>query len=330
MRRFALGLVVLAACDMSPPEVTKFEPLDGEEMIGVGYINVHVDFTDESDVTAKLLADGYEIERLEPECSGDVCTIDTIWDNTSLPAGEHSLGLVLEDRHGNVAHREHTLMLQDVLEITSMKVTNIIDEYGSLEMEVYAFSDDTGGQLIGCAGSRQSLDIVDAADARYQTEAVLIEPNQHLLADADMGAQRYRLEVWEDDDDPVCPVVPLATGNDFLGASEAHTIEEWRQLETVSFGQVPELGVAWSRPLHTGEKPGTTDPTGDYDPWGNDGAGGAGCNATGSSGLGALAFVLIALVRRRHPSCRCRGSGRSRCGSHRSTGAGRLPPSSSC
>lgn len=306
MRGIALCVVALAACDMNPPEVTKFDPLDGEEMVGIGYVNVHVLFNDESDVTAKLLADGTEVERLEPECSGDACTIDMIWDNTSLPAGDHELGIVLEDSHGNVAHREHTVHLRDVLEITSMHVDNIFDEYGSLEMEVYAFADDTGGELIGCAGSRQSLDFVDSAGVRYQTEAVLIEPNQHLLADMDMGARRYRLEVWEDDDDPVCPVVPLAAGNDFLGASEAHTMEEWRQLDMVSFGQVPELGIAWSRPLHTGETPGTSDPTGDYDPWGNDGAGGAGCNAGGSSGFGALALVLIALLRRRYPSRRCR------------------------
>jgi uncharacterized protein (TIGR03382 family) len=97
----------------------------------------------------------------------------------------------------------------------------------------------------------------------------------------------------------VCPVVPLAAGNDFLGASPAHTIDEWRQLDTVSFGQVPELGVAWSRPLHTGETPGTSDPTGDYDPWGNDGAGGAGCSTGGSSGFGALLLLALVRVRRR-------------------------------
>jgi uncharacterized protein (TIGR03382 family) len=284
---------------MSPPEVHELTPLEGTEMRGVGYVNVHVEFSDESDVTLKLLADGYEVDRLEPECSGDVCTADAIWDNTGLPAGPHTLGIVLEDSHGNVAHRERDLLLEDVLAITSMQVDNIVDEYGSLEIEVYAFAEDTGGELIGCAGSRQRLDFVDSAGSRYQTEAVLIRPDQDLLADTDMGARRYRLEVWEDDDDPVCPVVPLAAGNDFLGASPAHTIDEWRQLDTVSFGQVPELGVAWSRPLHTGETPGTSDPTGDYDPWGNDGAGGAGCSTGGSSGFGALLLLALVRVRRR-------------------------------
>src|ERR1043165_5428663 len=120
MGRFAFVCLLLAACDMSPPEVTEFTPLEGEDMVGVGYVNVHVAYNDQSDVTAKLLVDDTEVERLDSECSQDACTIDTIWDNTGLLAGEHTLGLVLEDRHGNVAHREHRLLLEDVLEITSM------------------------------------------------------------------------------------------------------------------------------------------------------------------------------------------------------------------
>jgi len=96
MVRFALGcLLVLAACDMSPPEVSEFTPLEGEQMLGIGYVNVHVAYNDQTDVTAKLLVDNTQVEWLDPECSDDACTIDTIWDNTSLPAGKHTASIAI-------------------------------------------------------------------------------------------------------------------------------------------------------------------------------------------------------------------------------------------
>lgn len=294
MRGIILACAVVAACDSDPPVLQKFTPETNDPMLGIGYANVHVQYSDESDVTVTLLADGHEVEQLAPMCSGgNVCTADTIWDNTALPAGVHMLGIKLEDSHGNTTKSEHALDLQDVLDITSMRVTNIVDQSGALEIEAYAFTDDSGTNLIGCAGSRQRLDIVDYADTTYQTEAILIDPAMALLSANEMGAQRYRIEVWEDDDPPVCPTIPDPAGNDLLGASPAYTVDEWRQMEKVTFGKVTELGTAWTRPLHTGETPGTTDPTHDFNGFGG------GCSSGRPTGFGALLGVLALVTRRR-------------------------------
>ena len=65
-------------------------------------------------------------------------------------------------------------------------------------------------------------------------------------------------------------------------------------MNKVAFGKVTELGTAWTRPLHTGEVPGTTDPTHDF-------SGGA-CASGRPTGFGALVFVIGLVTRRRRRS----------------------------
>ena len=280
MRGFALALcAMVAACDFSAPEVTQFTPDDNAQLVGIGLVDIHVEFTDSSETTARLVEDGHELDELSVECTDDTCTADGVWDNRGLPAGTHQVGVRLEDSHGNVSHAVHEVALQDVLEVTSLRVTNEVDDYGGLEIEVYAFSDS---DLVGCAGSCQNLDIVDAANVTYTTSAILIEPDGKLLTHDDMGTRAFRLEVWEDDDAPVCPVVPNPAANDVLGESAARTADEWANAGAQSFGQVVELDVAWARPLSTDEPAGTDTPTGDWDGW--DSPGGGGCAVGGSPG----------------------------------------------
>lgn len=310
MRGFALALCALvAACDFSAPEVTQFTPEDNERLVGIGLVDIHVEFTDSSQTTARLVEDGRELDELSVVCNDDTCSADGVWDNRELAAGTHQIGVRLEDSHGNVSHAVHEVALQDVLEVTGLRVTNVVDDYGALEIEVYAFSD---ADLVGCAGSRQNLDIVDASDVTYTTSAILIEPDGKLLARDDMGTRAFRLEVWEDDDAPVCPVVPNPAGNDMLGASAAHTADEWANAGAQTFGQVVELDVAWSRPLRTDEEPGTDTPTGDWD---NGWGGGGGCAAGGSPGWALLLLVTGAL--RSRGRNRSRACSRSRSGSRR-------------
>jgi hypothetical protein len=315
MRGFALALcAMLAACDFSAPEVTQFTPDDNAKLVGIGLVDIHVEFTDSSETTARLVEDGRELDELSVDCNDDTCTADGVWDNRGLEAGAHQIGVTLEDSHGNVSHAVHEVALQDVLEVTSLRVTNEVDDYGGLEIEVYAFSDS---DLVGCAGSRQNLDIVDDSDVTYTTSAILIEPDGKLLTHDDMGSRAFRLEVWEDDDAPVCPVVPNPAANDVLGASTAHTADEWANAGAQTFGQVVELDVAWARPLRTDEEPGTDTPTGDWDNgWDNDwGGGGAGCAAGGSPGWALLLLVTLGLPSRYRS--RSRACSRNRAGNRR-------------
>lgn len=296
----------VAACDFSAPEVTRFTPEDNAQLVGIGYVDIHVEFSDSSETTAWLVEDGYELEQIVVNCTDDTCTGDGVWDNTALAAGTHQIGVKLEDSHGNVAHAVHEVSLQDVLEVTSLRVTNAIDDYGDLEIEVYAFSNS---DLLGCAGSRQKLDIVDASDITYETDAILIEPDGTLLRQDGIGTRAFRLEVWEDDDAPVCPVIPNPGANDVLGVSPTRTADEWGKAGMSTFGQVAELGVAWARPLRSDEQAGTDTPTSDLSGWGN---GAGGCAAGGSPGW-ALLLLVTARLRTRGRN-RCRACSRNRAG----------------
>ncbi len=291
---------MVAACDFSAPEITEFTPDDNAQLVGIGLVDIHVEFSDSSEVTARLVEDGRELDEISVVChDDDTCMANGVWDNRALAAGSHQIGVRLEDSHGNVSKAVHEVALQDVLEVTSLRVTNEVDDYGGLEIEVYAFSDS---ELVGCAGSRQKLDLVDDSDVTYTTSAILIEPDGTLLTHDDMGSRAFRLEVWEDDDAPVCPVVPNPATNEVLGASPARTADEWMHAGTSSFGQVVELGVAWARPLRTDEEPGTDTPTGDWDGWNS--PGGAGCAASGTPGWFLLLLVTAALQTRRRSRSR--------------------------
>jgi hypothetical protein len=298
VRAFLTSLFLLAACDSEPPQISAFTPVDGEDLRGIRFVSVTADYTDESSTKARLYADGHEVARPQPDCVDEACTIDTKWDTTDLEVGTHELMLEVEDDAGNVAREKHQVVVDDVLEIVSLRVDNVTDASGTLEIEVYAF-DDATNELLGCAGSRQGLDGVDYAGRTYALDAILIRPDQALLATGDFGDRRVRLEVWEDDDAPTCPVVPDALGNNFIGASEPHTTTEWRDTQVATFNQVPDLEVRWSRRLSTGEDP---NPGSDGDDYTGFGGTGAGCSTTGQGSpwlVLAVAFVLRRRLRTR-------------------------------
>ena len=297
MRAFLPILFLVAACDTEPPQIVAFTPDDGEDLRGIRFVSVTADYTDESPTKARLYVDGHEVARPTPECAEERCTIDTRWDTAELAIGTYQLALELEDDAGNVARESHEVVIDDVLEIVSMRVANIDDGLGPLEIEVYAF-DDATDELVGCAGSRQNLGPVDYVDYTYALDAILIRPDQALLATSDFADRRIRLEVWEDDDDPVCPTIPNPIGNDLVGVSEAHTKTEWAGTSaTSSFGEVTQLEVVWSRRLTSGEAPGTDIPDPGPDPF-DFGADGGGCSTTGGSSPW-LAFALLLVLRRR-------------------------------
>jgi len=70
-----------------------------------------------------------------------------------------------------------------------------------------------------------------------------------LLRGDDLAGKTIRLEVWEDDDTPSCPVFPSPSGNDLVGKSTGKTLAAWRDTSPAAFGNVVELGYVIGRPL---------------------------------------------------------------------------------
>jgi hypothetical protein len=287
--------LVLAGClgDQDPPELVDWQPADGADLRGIADVSSWAIYRDDSDVEARLFIDAELVAAGENTCAKSSCRADFVWSTLDFAPGPHDLTVSLEDAAGNVSATTRQVRFDDVLTITSMRVSNIVDDSGSLEIEVYAF--DANDVVIGCAGSRHGLATVDNAGIEYDTQAVLITPERLAFGSLDAGAAPFRIEVWEDDDTPVCPE-PLDTAlNDFVGKSPMLTAEQWRTTPLSMFGDVTKLGVAWGRTLEQGED--ADPPLLPPDPYSN---GGAGCQST-RGGAGALWMVGLCavLVRRR-------------------------------
>lgn len=282
--------------DEDPPVLAGMTPEDSLDTRGARAFTVVVGYTDESPVHVSMQIDGEEQAAPEPECTDEGCTAEAELVTAGLAIGDHELEVVLEDAAGNTTRAVRTISVDDILTITSLQVTGETDGAGPLELEVYAFTE--AGMLIGCAGSRHGLINADYSDIAYPLDASLINMMGDKLATLDLATSRIRLEVWEDDDEPVCPAEPALQGNTRIGASPAYTVEEWRaQAMPISFERVTALSVEWTRDLP--EPPGkdmAPPPEDDPFDWGKDGGG---CATTGGSSSGALALVLAGLIARR-------------------------------
>jgi hypothetical protein len=296
MRTLLLALVVVATgCDMSPPKVIEISPEANAEIRGVRVVPINVAFSDDSDVTVHLLVDGFEIGKREIPCGDTACEAELLWDTKDADVGTHDVELVLVDSHDNVTKKTRPLWIDDVLKVTDIEVTGEVDESGTLEIEVYAF-DDVSGDLLGCSGSRQGLAPVDASDVDYPITSLWINPAGYAMDTRDVNGRPIRFEVWEDDDDPVCPSVPALLGNNLIGTSEPFTVEEIRELDgAMAFGRVTRLGVAWMRDLD--RDAGMFDPPDPTPDWDGDGA--AGCSTSRAGSLAPIGLALLALLRTR-------------------------------
>jgi hypothetical protein len=246
-----------------------------------------------------LFVDAELVATAETRCGEKSCQADFVWSTLDFAPGPHDMSLSLEDAAGNVTAATRQVRFDDVLTITSMRVSNIVDDSGTLEIEVYAF--DATNTMIGCAGSRHGLATVDNAGIVYDTQAVLITPDRLAFGTLDAGAA-FRLEVWEDDDAPVCPEPLDPALNDLVGKSPMLTVDQWRTTPLSTFDDVTRFGVAWGRTLEQGE---TADPPLlTPDPYSN---GGTGCHATrGTSGALWIVDLVGVLVRRRRSRTRRR------------------------
>lgn len=298
MRSWWVALMLVGCFgDHDPPELIDFKPVDGVDLRGVGEATVLATYRDDSDVTTRVFVDSTFVGIADRTCGDEddgSCHAEYLWSTLEFPPGLHDLTIALEDDAGNVTTETHVVELDDIMTITGMRVANIVDESGTLEIEVYAFDD--ANTLIGCSGSRHGLATVDNAGIEYMTEAVLITLDGYAFGTAESAGGRFRLEVWEDDDTPVCPAFPEPTGNDLVGRSPSYTAEEWRSNTLLMFDNVTKLGVEWARPLQQFEDP---DPP-QSEPPPLFGGGDSGCQAArgGGSWL-ALAGVFGLAVRRR-------------------------------
>ena len=296
----SLGLVAAlgGGCvgDEDPPVLVGMTPEDGVDARGARAFRVALAYTDESPVDVAIQIDGEDVAAPESQCDDEQCTTQTDIVTTGLAIGDHQLTVILEDAAGNTTREERTFSVDDILTVTSLRVTGETDGAGPLELEAYAYTE--AGMLIGCAGSRHGLTNADYSDVSYTVDASLINMMGDKLATLDLATTRFRLEVWEDDDDPVCPVEPSELANTRIGASAAYTAEEWRSLAMpLSFGRVTELSVEWTRDLPSPPGKDMAPPPED-DPW-DWGKDGGGCATTGGSGAGLAAALAGLLARRR-------------------------------
>jgi hypothetical protein len=126
--------------------------------------------------------------------------------------------------------------------VTQLVIDDDYDDFGTPEIEVYLF--DANDDLLGCAGSRQGLREVDQAGVVYDLNAKLINPDHEY--GIEIGGDALRFEVWEDDDDPVCPVYPERSTNDLLGVSPTMSISKWVAIEGgVQFGSVSAFNLSF-------------------------------------------------------------------------------------
>jgi hypothetical protein len=124
--------------------------------------------------------------------------------------------------------------------VTLLAISDDSDSYGTPEIEVYLF--DQGGDMLGCAGSRHGTQGVDVAGIRYMPDAFLVDEDSD--RDIHIGSGPIRFEVWEDDDDPVCPTRPDPMGNDVLGVAPAMSVGQWMRTDAeLAFGAVTAFRV---------------------------------------------------------------------------------------
>jgi hypothetical protein len=231
------------------PEFTVITPQEDEDLLGVGTVHVEVGVLERGTATIKLDIDGIEADtKTSDECASAVgCTLSYTWDTAALGAGLHELHVIATDNKGNTVEDTRSVELDDTIDVSSLQVTGQTDS-GTLEIEVYVF-DNMTNQFLGCAGTVAGLGPVDASGIRYAVDAQLIDTTGAPLHAQDLTAHAVRFEVWEDDDNPVCPSVLDPNGNDLVGASPAKSLATWKTTPTTTFGNVTELAIQIGRPL---------------------------------------------------------------------------------
>jgi hypothetical protein len=241
-----IGYADLALTFDDAPEISALTPESTEVLTGYGMIDIELGVIERGATTVKLEIDGVELGTEERASCKSPCGFTWPWDVRTLPAGTHDLKLTISDAMGHVVEQTRTLTLDDQITVTAMQVTGVTDG-GALEIEIYVF-DNVTNKLLGCAGSAHGMGPVDSSDVRYNLDATLIDLGGRTLGSLDLP-NPVRFEVWEDDDQPVCPTPFNPGGNDMVGISAAKTAAQWKATTMSTFGNVVELRTVFERPL---------------------------------------------------------------------------------
>jgi hypothetical protein len=234
------------------PQILATVPTANHDLLGVGSVNVTATVLERGTATVAVAIDGVAFgEQTSSDCRGAGCQLAfPSWDTSTLAVGTHTVRFTVTDSHGARVIQTHTVRIDDLARVTSMHLAaGFVDESGTLEMEVYVFDNATNA-FLGCAGSAHGMGPVNSPDIRYAIDARLVGPSSIPLRAADLGSKQLRFEVWEDDDNPVCPTLFDPNGNDFAGTAPVRTRAQWEASPTVmSFGSVVEMSVLFDRPI---------------------------------------------------------------------------------
>lgn len=234
------------------PEIVATAPSIDEELRGVGTVMASLEVIDRGSVTGTLELDGEPVatQASTGRCSPR-CLLTWAWDTRAIPAGSHELVFAAVDEGGKRTEQRTTVTFDDLVRITAMQVSGTLqDDPLPLEMEVYVYDD--AGKLLGCAGSMHGLAPVNDPGLRYEVSATLVDFANPSVAFGPLAAagRPFRFEVWEDDDQPVCPSMLDRTRNDLVGQGALRTDVQWKTAPSKqTFGSVIELSVAFERPL---------------------------------------------------------------------------------
>lgn len=130
------------------------------------------------------------------------------------------------------------------LRVHTLEVTREDDGISSLDIEIHIFDEATGEHL-GCSGSDQGLEEVDASDVNYRLNAHFRSADRNERMTIDMVEGRTLIfDVWEDDARP-CPTAPSdVDGDDPVGTSgplQGDSID----IGVLTFGNVNELELGY-------------------------------------------------------------------------------------
>lgn len=225
------------------PEIRSMRP-SGTDLRGVGMATLGGTIFERGTlmIDLSIVGIGPLVHETRDDCRHG-CRLAYPWDTNDLPAGAYTFKLALEDDAGHRADASHTVLLDDIVRVTAIQVTNESD-FSLLDMEVHMF--DSANQFVGCAGN-PGLEGVDASNVHYDVNAPFITAEEMRLGGADIGDRAVRFEVWEDDAAP-CPS-PAGGSDDPLGATPARTLAEWKLVpQPMSFGTTTELAIEIGRP----------------------------------------------------------------------------------
>lgn len=129
-----------------------------------------------------------------------------------------------------------------VLRITDLQITGETD-FGALDVEVHLFDENTREHL-GCAGSQDGLQEVDASDFHYEVYASFRhgDDTDRELFPEELAGRSIELIVIEDDVAP-CPVPP-GIDDDVVGLRTGLGLTDFELGTTLSFDDVVALRVA--------------------------------------------------------------------------------------